>query len=166
MRDGASGLRKNETVLRTSSSWTTWSGWVLGISGTSGKLASARISALPPNTERPNTTDGRSITQSRSRAISCRSPAYLLAEKADGWARSTPTADKWMTRRTPLLSHARNNAPAPAAWTPSVFSRALSCSTPAQLTTASISLRRGSHFSGWVAVAISKRTHSAIFKCR
>ena len=157
-REGAEGWRKNNTVSTTSSRRTTCSLAVPGMEGRRGSAARPRISALAPNTCRPRTTEGRRITQSRSRAISASSPAIFVAEKADGCSRSTPMAEKWITRRTPACSQARKSAEAPPWWTFSVFSRGLSCSTPAQLTTASIPCRCGSQCSGAVARAMSNTT--------
>ena len=66
------------------------------------------------------------MTQSRSRAVSAWSPACLLAENEDGCSRSTPIAEKWITRRTPACSQAVNSAAAASACTSLVFSDALS----------------------------------------
>ena len=81
------------------------------------------------------------MTQSRSRAISASSPACLVREKSVSPPRSTPIAETWMTRRTPPRSQASHKAAGPSRWVAAVESRALSCSTPAQFTTASMPAR-------------------------
>lgn len=143
MRDGEAGSAKYRTVATTSSRATTCNWPVSGMTGTSGRAARPRNMALAPKADRPMTTDGRRITQSRSRLRSASSPACLVCENALAWCRSTPIAEKWITRRTPAASHAAKRTSAPLWWALAVFSRGLSCSAPTQFTTASIPRRCG-----------------------
>src|SRR5581483_1320895 len=83
------------------------------------------------------------------------SPRSLVRENAVGVARSTPIADTCTTRRTPACSQAANSAAAPSTCTPFVESLGPSCSTPAQLTNASMPARCGSHTAGSRALAMS-----------
>jgi hypothetical protein len=68
----------------------------------------------------------------------------LLRAKAVGALGSAPTMEMWMTRRTPTFSQAANIAVVASTWTRWMLSPAPSCSTPTQLTTASMSSSSGS----------------------
>jgi hypothetical protein len=95
------------------------------------------------------------MTQSRLHAIRSVSPASFVRAKAVVAWRSTPSAEMWMSRRTPARSQAANSAAMPSLCTPVVESRRPSCSTPAQLTTASTARRCGNQSAGSRARAMS-----------
>ena len=67
---------------------------------------------------RPTTNEGRNMIQSRSHDIKSSSPANLVREKAVEACRSTPSAERCTTRRTPVRSQARNSAAIPSLCTP------------------------------------------------
>ena len=54
------------------------------------------------------------MTQSRLLAIRALSPMALLRENALGVSRSTPIAERWMTRLTPAFSQAAKSAAGPS----------------------------------------------------
>ena len=65
-----------------------------GISGCTGNAANPLTSALAPNAGNPSTTDGRKMTQSKSRAASTSSPRSFVLENCVGCSRLTPIAEK------------------------------------------------------------------------
>jgi hypothetical protein len=73
----------------------------------------------------------------------------------------TPMAETWTTRRMPAIRQASNKAPVASTWMRAVSSRAPSCSTPTQLTTASMPASGACQSAGVVSRAKSAVIHRA-----
>ena len=87
------------------------------ISGNAGSLRASAANPVKKWSPGPNTRLGRTMTASGNSRRTASSPAALVRSEAAGAARSTPSAETWISRAAPASRAAAATRRAPCSWT-------------------------------------------------